>query len=309
MGFSHFFFVHAPMNISPHVHRIALVGAGEVARSYGPAFKESGLDIAFLLVRRETAAVRELAQQLQAVVCLHPGPDWAGLDAVVSAVTGAQSAAVARSVLPWLSSGSLYMDLCTGEPQDMEAMEQLAAQQGVAFADIAIMGSVPTTGVRTALMASGQGAGRAELFWEAQGAAVRVLPGKAGDAMRLKLLRSLMTKGLEALAIENLMLAERMGLRDELYDVLQDLGHHGLRHFMELSVRTHLVHGVRRRDEVAQVTRLLQQEGVEPRVMNGVMDFFEHTAATPQLQRSQALEVRESLAVLLEDADRVRAGK
>lgn len=297
------------MIMSPHVKRIALVGAGEVARCYGPALTESGLEIAFLLVRRDTATARELAQRLGAVVCLQPGPDWSGLDAVVSAVTGAQSAAVARAILPRLPSGSLYMDLCTSEPQDMEAMEQLAAQQGVDFADIAIMGSVPTTGVRTALMASGQGAGRAGAFWQTQGASVRVLTGRAGDAMRVKLLRSLMTKGLEALAIENLMLAERMGLRDELHDVLQDLDHHGLRHFMELSVRTHLVHGMRRRDEVVQVKRLQEQEGMAPRVMNGVLDFFEHTAATPQLQRSQALDVRDSLAVLLEDADRVRAGK
>lgn len=297
------------MNMSPHVKGIALVGAGEVARYYGPALKESGLDIAFLLVRRDTAAARELALRLSAKVCLQPGPDWARLDAVVSAVPGAQSAAVARAVLPWLPSGSLYMDLCTGEPQDMELMEQLAGQQGVDFADIAIMGSVPTTGIRTALMASGQGAGRARVFWQAQGAAVRVLPGRAGDAMRVKLLRSLMTKGLEALAIENLMLAERMGLRDELHDVLQDLDHHGLRHFMELSVRTHLVHGVRRRHEVAQVIRLQQHEGMSPRVMNGVLDFFEHTAATPQLQRSQTLDVRDSLGVLLEDAARVREEK
>ena len=291
------------MSMSPELHRIALVGAGEVARCYGPALKSAGVEISFLLVRRETPAARELARQLQAELCLAPGEAWRGLDAVISAVTGAQAAAVAQAVLPCLPPGSLYMDLCTGEPQDMEVMEELARQRDVDFADIAIMGSVPTTGVRTSLLGAGKGAERAAAFWQAQGAAMRVLPGKAGDAMRLKLLRSLMTKGLEALAIENLMLAERMGLREELHEVLRDLDHHGLRHFMELCLRTHLVHGVRRRDEVLQVKRQIEQAGIAPRVMDGVLDFFQHTADTPALQRSQALGVEESLAVLLADAD------
>ncbi|WP_341667513.1 DUF1932 domain-containing protein [Alcaligenes sp. SDU_A2] len=289
--------------MSSQLDRIALIGAGEVARAYGPALKAAGLEIPFLLVRRATPQAQALAQQVGAQLCMMPTDGWRTVGGVLCAVTGAQASTVAQAILPWLSGGTLYMDVCTGEPQTMEDIGHMAAQHDIDFADIAIMGSVPTTGVHTALIAAGQGAGRAAALLSVVGAAVRVLPGKAGDAMRLKLLRSQMTKGLEALAIENLMLAERLGLRAELYEVLQDLDHHGLRHFMELSVRTHLVHGVRRRDEVVQVKQQMEQAGLRPRVMNGVLDFFEHTAATPRLQHSHALGVPESLQVLLEDAD------
>ena len=290
------------MTTSPLLHRVALIGAGEVARFYGAALKSAGVQVPFILVRRESAPASELAQQLGAQLCSQADARWQDLDGVLSAVTGTQAEVVAKAVMPHLSSGTLYMDLCTAEPQDMESMDALAQQHGIELADLAIMGSVPSTGAQTALLAAGQGAGRAAAFWQAQGAPVRILPGKAGDAMRLKLLRSLMTKGLEALGIENLMLAERMGLRAELYEVLEDLNQRGLQDFMESCLRSHLVHGVRRRDEVLQVRRQLELAGIAPRVTNGVLDFFEHTAQTAPLQRSQAVGTQESLEVFLEEA-------
>lgn len=290
------------MTTSPLLHRVALIGAGEVARFYGAALKLAGVQVPFILVRRESAAASELAQQLGAKLCLQADTDWRSLDGVLSAVTGTQAYIVAKAVMPHLSVGALYMDLCTAEPQDMESMDALAQEHGIELADLAIMGSVPSTGAQTALLAAGQGAGRAAAFWQAQGASVRILPGQAGDAMRLKLLRSLMTKGLEALGIENLMLAERMGLRAELYEVLEDLNQRGLQDFMESCLRSHLVHGVRRRDEVLQVRRQLELAGIAPRVTNGILDFFEHTAQTESLQRAQAVGTQESLEVFLEEA-------
>ncbi|MBY6345559.1 NAD(P)-dependent oxidoreductase [Providencia rettgeri] len=290
------------MTTFPLLQRVALIGAGEVARAYGAALKSAGVQIPFLLVRRVSSAAQGLADQLEAQLCMQADALWQELDGVLSAVTGTQAAVVAHAVMPHLTAATLYMDLCTAEPQDMEAMDVLAHQHGVELADLAIMGSVPSTGAQTALLAAGQGAGRAAAFWQAQGAPVRILPGQAGDAMRLKLLRSLMTKGLEALGIENLMLAERMGLRAELYEVLEDLNQRGLQDFMESCLRSHLVHGVRRRDEVLQVRRQLELAGIEPRVTNGVLDFFEHTAQTESLQRGQAVGTQESLEVFLEEA-------
>ncbi|MGG5141595.1 DUF1932 domain-containing protein [Alcaligenes ammonioxydans] len=290
------------MTTTPLLHRVALVGAGEVAHFYGAALTSAGVQVPFILVRRESAVARELAEQLGAQLCRQADARWRDLDGVLSAVTGTQAGAVARAVMPCLMTGALYMDLCTAEPQDMEGMAVLAQQYGVELADLAIMGSVPATGAQTALLAAGQGAGRAAAFWRAQGAPVRVLPGQAGDAMRLKLLRSLMTKGLEALGIENLMLAERMGLRAELYEVLEDLNQRGLQDFMESCLRSHLVHGVRRRDEVLQVRRQLELAGIAPRVTNGVLDFFEHTAQTASLQRDQVVGTEESLEAFLEEA-------
>ncbi len=307
MGFflgSSLYFV---MTTSPLLHRLALIGAGEVARAYGTAMKQAGVQIPFLLVRRDSPAARDLANQLGAQLCVQADEQWQSLDGVVSAVTGTQAAAVAQAVMPCLSATSLYMDLCTAEPQDMESMDKVARQHEVELADLAIMGSVPATGAQTALLAAGQGAVRAAAFWEALGAAVRILPGQAGDAMRLKLLRSLMTKGLEALGIENLMLAERMGLRAELYEVLEDLNERGLQDFMESCLRSHLVHGVRRRDEVLQVRRQLELAGIEPRVTNGVLNFFEHTAQTESLQRPQAVSTAESLEIFLQEAQAVES--
>nr|WP_052013718.1 NAD(P)-binding domain-containing protein [Alcaligenes sp. HPC1271] len=174
------------MTTSPLLHRVALIGAGEVAHFYGAALKSAGVQVPFILVRRESAAAGELAQQLGAKLCLQADTDWRSLDGVLSAVTGTQADIVAKAVMPHLSVGTLYMDLCTAEPQDMESMDALARQHGIELADLAIMGSVPSTGAQTALLAAGQGAGRAAAFWQVSGRFCAYLAGTGGGCNALE---------------------------------------------------------------------------------------------------------------------------
>src|SRR3546814_10014138 len=105
---------------------------------------------------------------------------------------------------------------------------------------------------------------------KAIGAPVRVVGTKAGDAIALKLLRSVFTKGLEALAVECLMAAEHRGLRHQLYDVLSDLDESSIRSFTEAVVTTHVRHAGRRLAEVQEARCQLQNEGVRPWAIDGV---------------------------------------
>src|SRR5271169_5631363 len=101
------------------------------------------------------------------------------------------------------------------------------------------------------------------------------MPGaSAGDAISLKMLRSVFTKGMEALCVEMLIAAEKRGLREQLYDVLSDIDKSGLRSFMETIVRTHVVHAKRRAHEVAEAERQLALVGVPSLVLPGVASRF-----------------------------------
>ena len=53
--------------------------------------------------------------------------------------------------------------------------------------------------------------------------------------------------------------------------------------------------------------RQLELAGIEPRVTNGVLNFFEHTAQTESLQRPQAVSTAESLEIFLQEAQAVES--
>ena len=96
--------------------------------------------------------------------------------------------------------------------------------------------------------------------------------------MSLKILRSVFTKGMEALSVEVLMAAERQGLRTSLYDVLQDVDQASLPRFLEMLVTTHVIHARRRMHEVEEAERQLASIGMVSDVLDGVQHRFARTA-------------------------------
>ena len=127
---------------------------------------------------------------------------------------------------------------------------------------------------------------------------MRVLEdGRAGDAATLKLLRSVFTKGMEALAVECLVCAEHFGVRDRLYDILGDIDRAPLKDFLNMLVTTHLLHAERRWHEVDNAIAQLEAAELPPRVMLGVREVFERTAQADWKKHND-----DALSVSVEDA-------
>lgn len=93
---------------------------------------------------------------------------------------------------------------------------------------------------------------------------------RAGDAMLLKILRSVFTKGVKALAVELLLAAERQGFRASLYDVLHNADEASLPQFLEMLVTTQVVHARRRLHEVEEAQRQLSNIGLVSDLLDGV---------------------------------------
>jgi len=257
---------------------VAIVGCGEVGRCYASALGERGHRLS-LLDPKPSPEARALSERLAASLYEAPG-DWLSrVDLALSCVVGNASLSAARSCLGHMAAGATYGDMTTANPADVRLGGEEAAQRGIAFVDIAIMGAIALTGAQTPLlMAGAQSRSPRELF-EDLGARVRVLDaGRAGDASSLKLLRSVFTKGLEGLAVECLLAAEKQGLRGVLYEILSDIDETPLRDFLEMLVRTHTVHAARRLHEVEESERQLALIGIRSRVLPGVRARFQHTA-------------------------------
>ncbi len=256
-----------------------------VGACYMQAFVEQGHSLVGLCDLQPNAAVADAVHAAGAQVHTAPGAWLAEADVVVSAVFGTVARSLFEACLPHLRhlrEGVVYVDMTTADPQEMRECGELARRvaqgRAVHFVDVAITGAVNLGGRKTPLLVAGGKAGFVQELFLPFGGSVRVVGGQPGDAAALKLLRSIYTKGTEALAVECLVTAQQMGLREQLHAVLQDIDETPLRTLMESMVRTHIPHSARRRNEVAEARQQMARNGLSPIASPAVEALFAATA-------------------------------
>lgn len=229
---------------------VAVLGLGEAGSRLAADLAAAGVE-----VRGHDPAVPGDMPDTQAAV--------RDADVVLSVNSAAAALDAAAAALPTLRPGAVYADLNTAAPALKREVAALVAASGALFADVALLGPVPTRGLRTPALASGAGA---RAFAEALtplGMPVDVVSERAGDAATLKLLRSVFMKGIAAAAIESLHAAGVAGHADWLEgEIAGVIGRPLLDRLLEGS-RTH---AARRVDEMEAASALLIELGVEPRI-------------------------------------------
>lgn len=203
----------------------------------------------------------------------------AGADIVLSLTSAAGALGAASAALPALAQGSIYADLNTAAPEVKREIAALVEGAGARFADVALTGVVPATGLRTRALASGAGAQAFADAFGPLGMQVEVVSEAPGDAATLKLLRSVFMKGVAAAAIETLEAAEAAGQRERLEEQLADvLGEPLLLRLLDGSRR----HAARRADEMEAARDLLLALGIEPRIATASASLLADLAAAQQ---------------------------
>ena len=229
--------------------KIAIIGLGEVGRCYAKALHEAGYELD-LCDARPSAPAADMAAGWKLSVHESIGSWLAGCDWVLSCVTGAHALGVVEQCLMHARPGATVCDMTTASPDVKRAAARCAAERSIRYVDVAIMGAISLSLEKTPLLAAGAGATEfAELLAKADGRVKVIAGAAAGDAIALKILRSVFTKGMEPLSVELLMVAEKQGVRDKLYEQLRDIDETPLRTFIDMLVRTHVVHARGDRDE------------------------------------------------------------
>ncbi len=262
-----------------HTMHIAIIGLGEVGLAYARALHAAGHALQ-LCTARPTPAAKALAYGCGLPLHTNPGAWLYPCDWILLCVTGSAADQVMAQYTPCAAAGTTWCDMTTANPQTKRASAAMARQHGLHYLDVAIMGAVALGQHATPLLVAGDGAAVFQAWMQQAGGRVQVIEGgEAGEAVALKILRSTFTKGLEALSVELLMAAERQGMRDKLYEQLQDIDDTPLRTFIDMLVRTHVVHARRRAYEVHEATSEMANQGISSLVLPGVQQRFEKTMA------------------------------
>jgi 3-hydroxyisobutyrate dehydrogenase-like beta-hydroxyacid dehydrogenase len=249
--------------------RVAFVGFGEVAAAFAPALAARGAAVAAydVLLDVPGGLARLVARAGDTPVTFGALAE-ALHDAryVFSTVTTDVARDAARACSAWLAPGQVWVDLNATEPAVKREIAAIVEASGAAFVEGALLGAVGVSGAQTELLLGGpQGADTARALAADYGLNVRHYSDEVGKASTYKMLRSVFSKGLEALLIEFLVAGERAGMRAELWtEVVELLGRERFEKVATNWVCSHAVAHARRWHEVVQVEKVLRELGVEP---------------------------------------------
>jgi 3-hydroxyisobutyrate dehydrogenase len=180
----------------------------------------------------------------------------------------------ARGALPYLRAKQVYADVNTATPESMRKVSAIVATAQVVFVDVAIMGAIELHRHRAPMLAAGDGAMELETGLTPFGFRIRSIAGTAGDASAIKLLRSVFTKGLEALCVEAFTTARRFGTADQIIENLSDLEEAGFAKTIRMLITTHCRHARRRLDEVRSLFGLFAEASISPVMTRATEDVF-----------------------------------
>jgi 3-hydroxyisobutyrate dehydrogenase len=299
---------------------IAMLGLGEAGTALARGFAEASgwlgavgnrtlmaIDIALgegprgeAMARRAAALGVDISKTYTAAL--------AAADLVTSTVTGDDALEAAQSALAFLQPGTVFLDFNTITRQTAQDIAALMDAKGVQYVDVAVLGSFHAAGYRTPLLLAGKDTNRVVPWLEQLGFVVQVLNDRAGDASAVKMLRSIMLKGIEALAVECLVAARQQGLLKEVLDCFGDIDQATFCGLLGIVLTTHIPHAKRRMEEVQKVNRNLIETGLEPIMSAATLRSFTRTVKAGVAAEGVVPPFDEALRILTESVVRPDSG-
>lgn len=202
----------------------------------------------------------------------HEALDGAGL--VFSLVTADQAAAAAREAARHIQPGALFLDCNSCAPGTKKRSAAVIEDAGGRYVDTAIMSPVRPKLHKAPVLVSGPHAEAAMEALNALDMVVNQVDGGIGAASSIKMIRSVMMKGLEAVFMECVLAGRLAGVDRAVLDSLDvtypGFDFKGKAAYMMERVATH---GVRRAAEMREVALTVDELGLEGRVSRAVVEW------------------------------------
>ena len=197
----------------------------------------------------------------------------AGAPLVLSLVTAESALGVARDCAPMLSAGAIWCDMNSVAPETKREAAAWVEAAGGHYVDVAVLAPVYPARLAVPLLISGKAAAKAETLLRGAGFTnTRIVGDEVGRASAIKMIRSVMVKGIEALTAEMMLGAEAAGVAEEVIASL-DASEKSLpwAERAEYNVERMVTHGLRRAAEMEEAAKTLASLGIEPVMTNGTV--------------------------------------
>jgi 3-hydroxyisobutyrate dehydrogenase-like beta-hydroxyacid dehydrogenase len=244
------------------------IGFGEAGTAIASGLREAGVariaawDIAF--PHTEGEQLKRAGEAIGVRCASSAAEALPGADIVVSAVTAAASVDAAQSVKPHLAGRPFFLDINSVSPGRKQETAKLLGDRA-RYIDVAVVGPIHPARHQSPMLLAGPDAEVAAPTLTALGMRVSVAGKEIGAAAAIKMVRSVMVKGIEALTLECFLAAARAGVVEAVAASLKN-NFPGLdwSKLVPYNLERMARHGERRAAEMEEVAATLRELGVEP---------------------------------------------
>jgi len=263
------------------IQAIGLMTPGDMGQAVALQLKAKGFTVRTALDQRSERS-RTLAREAGLVDVGTIAQLIAQCDVVLSIMNPAAALDFAREAAQALRAcgrNALIVDCNAIAPMTTREIATLVELAGGRFLDAGIIGPPPRGEARTNLYVSGPGAGDLNCLSGPQ-LDVHVVSECVGDASALKMCYGAINKGTQALWLEVLIAAQRLGvaavLERQLRQSRPDLYERTLGQFPAMPPKAH-----RWVPEMLEISKTMSAAGVTPRIFQGAAEIFRFVARTP----------------------------
>jgi 3-hydroxyisobutyrate dehydrogenase-like beta-hydroxyacid dehydrogenase len=254
-----------------NLNQIGLIGYGEVGKTFcaGLQSKPGVTAMAAWDVKFASAATRDAeqahAQQAGVHACASMQALCEASTFILSAVTASNTLSVAQEAAKHIRKGSVFLDLNSASPGTKQQCASAIEAAGAHYVEAGVMTSVPPYGIKVPMLLGGAKANELAAALTAWQLDATQVSEKLGIASAIKMCRSVMIKGLEALVIESYTTARAYGVEDYVLPTLQetypgiDWQEQGAYLFSRV-----VEHGKRRAEEMREAAHTVREAGFEP---------------------------------------------
>lgn len=253
------------------LNSFAIIGFGEAAQTFcaGGDWREAAQ-----VYDRKTDVPATTDQKVSEYRALGVSSHSRNSDAVaaqpfiLSLVTADQSVAVARDTAQSIRKNALFFDMNSVSPGTKREAAEIIETAGGRYIDVAVMAPVQPKALSVPLLVSGPDADEAIGLLQSLGFSnVKSAGEEIGLASTIKMLRSIMIKGIEALTAECVLAASRAGALDDVLAALggdwADKANYNLDRMM--------IHGTRRAEEMKEVVKTIEDLGMTASMTAGTV--------------------------------------
>jgi 3-hydroxyisobutyrate dehydrogenase-like beta-hydroxyacid dehydrogenase len=257
------------------------LGFGEVASRFAQRLHERGARVLAYDVLLDRPGGRDVLVSR----AIGPAPDFPALpeltaraDIVLSTVTTDVALSAAKTCVPLLRAGQVYVDLNATSPSVKREAASVIAPSGADFVEGAILSAIGVAGADAKVLLCGARASELAAVLSKLGLNAHAYGIEIGKASSFKMLRSVFSKGIEALLIECLLAGRRAGIEQALWEEIvatmdaasfDDVGGNW--------VRTHATAHARRSHEMRQVADVLRELRVDAPMTAATLALFERS--------------------------------
>lgn len=252
------------------IQRVAIVGFGEAGGIFGKDLAARGLDVSTFDILFHSADSREamLAKARDSKVraseslsdCLRQA------ELIISAVTASSAPEVAKAASVVLRSGQVFLDINSVSPGTKRKMASHFEKTDAHFVEAAVMAAIPPQRLKVLMLLGGAYAHELAAHLPSVGMNASVASDRIGVASAVKMCRSVVIKGLEALAVESMFAARRHHAEEavlaSLAATFPEMGWNGK--LPDYLISRVAEHGKRRAAEMREAAQALRDVGIDP---------------------------------------------